>query len=961
MAEREFVIVLTEHRKLGYIFQSYMMDKGKSYYVLSKQVRQRDIAIHGLNAEHADMVRVTEQLCDEVLVPKFSGNKNVQMFYKTCSRDMLNNHVFPYISRQMLKIVNALMSGHTRLFLKTYKTTNLHASDEIIVPPRHARCQFIFNRNETGTYYNLELFDANGYRITIYHKDIILLTDEPCTIVMNNRMYAFEHLDSKKLQPFFEKQFIFITTPVEEKYYKTFVSQAIRDYAVKYSGFTVTENCPPHHTILSLDRMLDMRPVICPCFDYGGKKFELMMKTTVSVVFKNENGKFHFERFARDYDWEQEQLQWLTANGLENPDGNGGFMPAGSHLADESTQFLAIIQWLNEHTDTLRERGYEVKTDALGKAYCMQKPELEVTVTEQEDWFDIHATIIIGSFRIPFVKIRRMIVHNIREFELPSGEMAVIPEEWFTQYRDLFPFAQSEGESLHVRKIYSTLMLDNKLQGINRERLEQLRDQWEQPAEVELPSRLNATLRPYQQFGFNWLYHLYRNRFGGCLADDMGLGKTLQTLTFLLKMKEEQASVVDGVRRPSLIVMPASLIHNWRNEIQKFTPSLQTYIHTGNARKRNGDLNSVLCHCDVVLTTYGTVRNDTAMLQEYTFFYLILDESQLIKNPASKSYSAANQLKARFRLTITGTPIENSLLDLWAQINFLNRSMLGDISVFNREFVQPIEKHNDDVKQHKLQLLIRPFVLRRTKSEVADDLPDLTEQTLYCEMSEAQHRIYEREKSAIRNLLLGFAETETAQQSAIFILKSLMRLRQIANHPAMLSNNHAEVESGKLAEIMQGLENIVAENHKVLVFSSFVTHLNIIRTEIEKREWQYSMLVGTTANREAEINRFQNTPDNRIFLLSMKVGGVGLNLTAADYVFVTDPWWNPAVEMQAINRAHRIGQDKKVFVYRFITEDTIEEKIMRLQERKSLLAQKFIQSNNPLKIFSQEEILQLFE
>ena len=308
---------------------------------------------------------------------------------------------------------------------------------------------------------------------------------------------------------------------------------------------------------------------------------------------------------------------------------------------------------------------------------------------------------------------------------------------------------------------------------------------------------------------------------------------------------------------------------------------------------------------------------------------------------------------------ITGTPIENSLSDLWSQFNFLNKGLLGSLPYFKREFITPIEKKNDEDQQKKLLKLIRPFMLRRTKEEVASDLPALTEQIRYCEMTDEQREIYETEKSAIRNTILKNIETNGIKKSALVVLQGLTKLRQLANHPSMVTKE-IDAESGKFDEIYRCLKNLLAEKHKVLIFSSFVKHLELLQTKIESKNWKYSRLTGKTTNRQEVIREFQEDPDNHIFLISLKAGGVGLNLTSADYVFIIDPWWNPAAENQAINRAHRIGQDKKVFVYRFITEDSIEEKIQTLKSKKSALAEKFIGSNNPINAITEEEIMSLF-
>jgi SNF2 family DNA or RNA helicase len=300
------------------------------------------------------------------------------------------------------------------------------------------------------------------------------------------------------------------------------------------------------------------------------------------------------------------------------------------------------------------------------------------------------------------------------------------------------------------------------------------------------------------------------------------------------------------------------------------------------------------------------------------------------------------------------------LSDLWSQMNFLNPGLLGSLAFFKRSFITPIEKHANEEQQEKLQLMIRPFVLRRTKNEVARDLPPLMEEVRFCPMLGGQQRLYDKEKSVIRNTILSAIEKDGMNKSQFVVLQGLTRLRQLANHPALFDDN-AEDRSGKYDEVFRMLRNLVAEKHKVLIFSSFVSHLELIEAGIKKERWSYAKLTGKTTNRKQVISQFQDEDDKRIFLISLKAGGVGLNLTEADYVFILDPWWNPAAENQAVNRAHRIGQDKHVFVYRFITENSIEEKIQKLKERKSSLAETFINSNDPFRQISQEEIVDLFK
>jgi SNF2 family DNA or RNA helicase len=405
----------------------------------------------------------------------------------------------------------------------------------------------------------------------------------------------------------------------------------------------------------------------------------------------------------------------------------------------------------------------------------------------------------------------------------------------------------------------------------------------------------------------------------------------------------------------SLIIVPASLIYNWENEIRKFLPEMRVCSHKGMQRKKN---TGHFSDYDVILSSYHTIRQDIDFIRTFHFHYIILDESQVIKNPGSALYHTMIMLRSDFKIVLTGTPVENSLTDLWSQLNFVNPGLLGELAFFRREFAKPIEKIGDDEKELNLRKIIKPFILRRTKEMVASDLPPLTEHTVYCDMTEEQFKIYDEEKSAVRNSIINSIESEGVEKSAIVVLQGLMKLRQIANHPLMTFEEYTS-GSGKFETVLQDIESVTSEGHKILVFSSFVKHLNLYAEALKDKNLRYAILTGASTNREKIVNSFQDDPENRIFLISLKAGGTGLNLTAADYVFILDPWWNPASELQAMNRAHRIGQDKNVFIYRYITTNSIEEKIVRLQERKSKLADAFISSNNPLKDIDVDDILKI--
>jgi SNF2 family DNA or RNA helicase len=710
---------------------------------------------------------------------------------------------------------------------------------------------------------------------------------------------------------------------------------------------------------------------------YGNEKFlpNSVRKVAVQLITDNEN--YTFRKVKRDIGWETEIQNLIKQIGLT--ENNGYFSLPGLQLLDNESALYFLVNWINKNKPQLDEQGILISQENLGKLFFTGTQHLELAARESGDWFDIHAIVKFGEFSIPFIKLKKYILDDIREFVLPNGEIAVLPEEWFARYKGIIPFARVHGDKLQFEKHHYSLLKES-LKEIAESVAERLGGfENSENESVSIPHGLKAQLRSYQFEGYNWMHRLHKNGFGGCLADDMGLGKTLQTLALLLQLKRDKSGVVISnpvvqkgqldlfaaetenkeYQPASLIVLPTSLVHNWENEIKKFTPALKVYRYVGIGRKKAVNLEKMTNFYDVVLTTYGTVRNDIKVLRNIEFFYTVLDESQFIKNPESKTYKAIVQLRSRHRLVLTGTPIENSLSDLWSQMNFLNPGLLGNHAFFQKMYIAPIEKMAGIEHQRQLQLIIRPFILRRRKDEVAKDLPPLTEQILYCKMAEEQEKMYEEEKSVIRNAILENIEKEGIKKSSIVILQGLTKLRQLANHPSLLDKDSEEV-SGKFEQIVSMLENLVAEKHKVLIFSSFVKHLDLVKEYIESKNWRFSLLTGKTIDRESVINEFQQDTENHIFLISLKAGGVGLNLTEAGYVFIIDPWWNPAAENQAISRAHRIGQDKQVFVYRFITENSIEEKIQMLKERKSALAEKFVNSNNPFTEISKEEIIELF-
>jgi SNF2 family DNA or RNA helicase len=618
----------------------------------------------------------------------------------------------------------------------------------------------------------------------------------------------------------------------------------------------------------------------------------------------------------------------------------------------------AAFSWMYNNRDYLKQEGFLFRQNASDfKKYFQGESSISVAITENRDWFDIFAKIKFGDYEIPFLKLRNLILHHKYEFTLPNGEIAIIPEVWRRQYSELFAFAEtSDGEStLTLKKHHISLVQDlqtgNLAQVTIHNKLEKLKD-FDKIEDFPLPIGFSGLLRPYQKAGYNWMNFLNKYKFGGCLADDMGLGKTVQTLALLQAQKEA------GITQASLLVMPTSLVYNWEVEARKFTPGLKVFVYTGTHREKNTDQFNGY---DLILTSYGIIRIDADLLKSYYFNYIILDESQAIKNPSSNIAKAVSQLNSRHRLILTGTPLENTTLDLWSQMTFVNPGLLGTERFFRNEFLLPIEKKNDEQKMQRLYAIIKPFILRRHKSQVATELPEKIENIQYCTMHAEQEELYEETKSYFRNKILEQIDDKGMPKSQIILLQGLTKLRQIANHPRMVKPDYTG-SSGKLEDVLHRLETAVSEKHKILVFSQFVKHLAILKEQLIKLNLNYTYLDGSTRDRRSQVDLFQQEKDIQIFLISLKAGGLGLNLTAADYVFILDPWWNPAIEAQAVDRAHRIGQEQTVFTYKFITKNTVEEKILALQRNKKRLADELITTEESfVKALTKDDILSLLE
>jgi superfamily II DNA or RNA helicase len=583
--------------------------------------------------------------------------------------------------------------------------------------------------------------------------------------------------------------------------------------------------------------------------------------------------------------------------------------------------------------------GWQVHAD--GKK-VRQPTDLKFRVRSNIDWFELRADIDFEGRTIRLPDLLAAMARGDTTIRLDDGSLGILPEEWVERLSLLASLATPAED--HVRFAPNAVTLLDALLAAQPEtdydaKFLELRDRLEGKLGVEAvqePPGFSGELRGYQKEGLGWLKFLQELGFGGCLADDMGLGKTIQLLAILVDRKS-----LTKETRPSLVVVPKSLLFNWHHECSRFAPALKAIEYSGLERAA---MRPLLPKHDVVLTTYGTLRRDIAILKDIEFDYVVLDEAQTIKNAGSQIAKASRLLSARYRLALSGTPIENNLGDLWSIFEFLNPGMLGRSSIF-KHFVAETQ---DDRARQILSQGLRPFILRRTKKEVAAELPDKLEQTIHCDMRKEQRRVYHELRDSYRAALLGEIDRQGLAKSKMHVLEALLRLRQAACHPSLVGQGTDEESSAKLDVLLPHLEELIAEGHKALVFSQFTSMLAIVKKHLDRRNVVYEYLDGQTRDRKERVARFQTDPHCGVFLISLKAGGLGLNLTAADYVFLLDPWWNPAVEAQAIDRAHRVGQTRNVFAYRLICRNSVEEKIAELQGQKRSLADAILQSDASL-------------
>lgn len=980
--EKVLVGVLKASRYFGTLLLPYLCDDENPVALFVRNplatldLKQFENADPGITQLH----EMAFSLDPHQLIKRFSKNNlNLNDFVSEKNKKVFDKVVMPFVWQKFAEIEHKMNEMGISLY-EARSWPKLYPENAIERVKALAETKLYFDKGEDSTTYILKAWVAET-PLPLLDASNRLLSIDPCYLMHQNQLIRFdETVNGKMLKPFLEKSELFIPAHMEKLYFERFIKKIANTSNIEAKGFDMSDLEVQPIAQLHIEQSWDGIFGMVLKFDYAEKVFLCDQTDMVVTLLEMSDAGFVFKRIKRQLLWEKQLVDVLKTK---------GFLKAGSFFIapNGGNTIENFLSFLSDHAAVLEALGFRFfQTKEMN--FLLQKPELKISKENTNDWFDIYIVLHIGDLQLPFVLLRNHLLDKVPYYLFDDGTRFLIPEAWFERYTPLFIHAKKQGSKLRFAHQHLPLV-SHLLPELN------LIYETTSPTtlKLELPHIENARLRPYQQQGFFWLSNHLQQQTGAILADDMGLGKTLQMIALLVAFFSSNAakSINTKVLSPSslpveshaqlelftdvtsdpdpkkaeennllpaFVVMPTSLIHNWLNELKRFAPHLRVHVYTGvkrNLTKR------ILSNNDVILTTYGIMRNEIERLSRHLFSIVILDESQQIKSPTSKTAQAAFLLNATHRFALTGTPVENRLSDLWSQMQFVNPSLLGDLTVFNRYYALPIAKEIESVRRTQLLSIIQPYILRRTKTQVAPELPPITETLVYCDMDELQEQLYEKEKARMRNNILEkISNDSSAIDNSFLYLAALMKLRQLANHPKMLFPDET-ADSGKFREVLEYLETVLDEQHKVLIFSSFVTQLELLEVELQQRNILYSKLIGATRDREEVIKNFRKNKENQVFLISLKAGGVGLNLAEADYVFILDPWWNPAAESQAVGRSHRIGQNKNVFVYRFITRNSIEEKIRKLQETKRQLAEMTIVEESFYAALSPKEKISLLE
>lgn len=889
--------------------------------------------------------------------------KKQEKFWES-AEEKLKRHVKHVADMRVSDAVRMAEDADIPVYIRRSHHDDLYADRQLMPYEQQIVPQMHFVRRENDITYQLTLLvEGKAYRPHDMGIEVISNTPALFAANMNGRRWLMrmdQSFSTALLEPFATKTEIIIPRRIENEYMHKFILKNVAKTEIISEGFDIDETDVERRAQLCLEHSFNGRAVVTLRFRYGTRTYDADSKSKAEVRLEPQGDGFRFVRISRSAEWESRCRQTLYESIADWSDS-----AAASHK--DFPDMATAVMWLSKHRATIdRLECFDIKQYA-STPYYLGKFRTEQYRTWQNDWLRLHITIVMDDGeKVPFLFFRDAIIHGTREMTLPSGKLFLLPEEWFAKYAGMLMMARSEGQCfvLHSSQMAALGIIEQDFIDTEEPVTQHKSDS------VSAPTGLRATLRPYQDFGFRWLYRNFTDRTGCCLADEMGLGKTVQTIALLSKYKEqgkpeEKKPKKKNAGKPiqldlfadlfaeekteekhkdttpyltSIVICPSSLVHNWRNELMRFAPDLTVCEYVGNRLQRAKKLEHLM-RWDVVITTYRTAVNDIEMLSGLQFGICVFDESQMFKNRSSQIYAAMSRMRSLHRMALSGTPMENNLDELWSLMNILNDRLLGDHKTFRSNFTAPISENLASERTRILERIVAPYFLARHKHQVLSDLPPRQDIMMTVDMDEEQEQLYAEELSAARNVVLGstgFCDgpKPRIEGGSIHVLTAIGRLRQLANDPRLLSHH---VPSAKTDTVLMHLEELRGTEHKVLLFSDYVAYLDILADEMKQRDWQFDMLTGETQNREQVIRHFNESADTQFFLISLKAGGVGLNLTSADYVFMLTPWWNRAAEEQAVSRAYRIGQQRGVFVYNFVTKDTLEEQILTLQDRKQSL------------------------
>lgn len=917
--------------KLKFLTDDFGNISSRFLGILDESDRRILQLIHELSREEVAQYAFSHSACRLTTVAKPIGGVAAYLEYKNL-KDTAYQVTQTYITQRLQKLFKLLQDKIAYInIMPTRGLPNL--KDLEIVEVASSTAKIHFSLHNQGTLIQLSSFIQYNDHIAPLNQVSLV---SPQILYQNHQLYLVDNIEElDSLQLFLKHPTISVRKEKLPSLIKNVViplqSKHPVDIQLDLKIEEVEAEAKAQLFLKETEDFLLFQPVV----NYNGQQLEL---DGASEWVVEQNGEV--TRMARNVEFDQ----WYnTLMQTLHPD----FTQQATEITNGLYYFLNYDEvmeneWFLDAFEKLEKHKVEVfGFKSLSRFhYDLHRPTMDFEVTSGIDWFDIRTDISFGDQLVSLREVQRALLRNENFVRLNNGKLGVLPEKWLAKYADLFKLSSIKGKELRISKVHFSLvdelyeMIDDEQVQQELFRKKQKLKNFKNVEKVQMPVNIKAALRDYQKEGYNWMNFLDEFQWGGCLADDMGLGKTLQVLTLLQHKKEENKDNSST----NLVVAPTTLLFNWEKEVEKFCPNLSIFRHHGPFREKS--TSEHFAEYDIIITSYGTLTSDIDLFSKYEFGYIVLDESQAIKNPSTKRYKATRLLKAKNRIALTGTPIENNTFDLYAQMNFLNPGMLGSMEFFKKEFANPIDKYSDTLKAKALRKIVYPFILRRTKELVAKELPEKTETILYCEMQGQQKKVYEAFRDNYRLKILEKIDEEGMAKAGMYILEGLMKLRQICNSPALLNDTEDYgKDSIKLKELMEHIDDI-SDNHKILVFSQFLGMLSMIKQQLEKQGIEYEYLDGslTPKARKAAVQHFQEDEKCRIFLISLKAGSLGLTLTEADYVYLIDPWWNPAVEQQAIDRTHRIGQTKNVFAYRMICRDTIEEKIMNLQEKKRALA-----------------------